>query len=128
MRTCPPIFANTTEPLDADDWIHTIEDILVLVNCTDDHEKVMYDSHCLRGTARAWWDGFKIMKGEMVITWTAFKDGLCATHIPPRMMAIKKQWFHALKQGSGSIKEYLQKFNLLSRYAPDDVSIEAAKV
>ncbi|KAE8791237.1 retrotransposon protein, putative, Ty3-gypsy subclass [Hordeum vulgare] len=45
-----------------------------------------------------------------------------------RIMAIKKQEFRALKQGSSSVKEYLQKFNLLSSYALDNVSTEAAKI
>lgn len=31
MQTTPPIFTETTEPLDADDWIRTIEDLLALV-------------------------------------------------------------------------------------------------
>ena len=68
------------------------------------------------------------MRAGQVITWAVFKDGFRAAHIPPGMMTIKKREFRALRQGSGSVKEYLQKFNLLSRYAPEDVSTEAAKV
>ena len=83
MRTTPPIFTETTEPLDADDWIRTIEDILALVKCTDDHEKVLYASHYLGGTTRAWWDGFQITRAGQVITWAVFKDGFRAAHIPP---------------------------------------------
>ncbi|KAE8798283.1 retroelement [Hordeum vulgare] len=49
-------------------------------------------------------------------------------HIPPGMMTIKKLEFRALKQGSGTVKGYLQKLNLLSRYAREDVSTETAKV
>ena len=99
MRTTPPIFTETTEPLDADDWIRTIEDLLALVKCTDDNEKVLYATHCLGGTARAWWDGFQIMWAGQVITWAVFKDGFCAAHIPPGMMTIKKREFRALRQG-----------------------------
>ena len=114
--------------MDVDDWIRTIEDLLALVKCTYDHEKVIYASHYLGGTARAWWDGFQIMRAGQVITWVVFKDGFRAAHIPPGMMTIKKREFRALRQGSGSIKEYLQKFNLLSRYTPEDINTEAAKV
>ena len=128
MRTTPPIFTETTEPLDADDWIRTIEDLLALVKCTDDREKVLYASHCLGGTTRAWWDGFQIMRAGQVITWAVFKDGFRAAHIPPGMMTIKKREFRALRQGSGSVKESLQKFNFLSRYAPEDINTEDAKV
>ncbi|KAE8791175.1 hypothetical protein D1007_34434 [Hordeum vulgare] len=73
MKSSPPTFTKTAEPLDADDWIDIIEYLLALVNC-------------------------------------------------------HKREFRALKQGSGSINECLEKFNLLSRYAPDDVSNEAAKI
>ncbi|KAE8772976.1 Retrotransposon protein, putative, Ty3-gypsy sub-class [Hordeum vulgare] len=90
-------------------------DLLALVNCNEDHEKVLYASHYLGGTARSWWDGFKIMQGDHVITWADFKEGVRTTQIYSGIMAIKKREFRALKQGSGSIKEYMQKFNLLSR-------------
>ena len=68
------------------------------------------------------------MRAGQVITWVVLKDGFRAAHIPPGMMTIKKREFRALRKGSGSVKEYLQKFNLLSRYAPEDVRTEAAKV
>jgi hypothetical protein len=68
------------------------------------------------------------MQGDRVITWDNFKEGFRTAHIPSGIMAIKKREFRALKQGSGSVKEYMQKFNLLSRYAPEDVNTEAAKM
>ncbi|KAE8821118.1 hypothetical protein D1007_00740 [Hordeum vulgare] len=128
MRNSPPTFTQTVDPLDANDWICTIEDLLALVNCNENREKVLYASHRLGGTTRAWWDGFKVMQGDHVITWADFKQGFRTAHIPFVIMAIKKREIRVLKQGSGSIKEYLQKFNLLSRYAPEDISIEAAKI
>ena len=68
------------------------------------------------------------MRAGQVITWEMFKEGFRAAHIPPGLMTIKKREFRALRQGSGTVKEYLQKFNLLWRYAPKDVNTEAAKV
>ncbi|KAE8784904.1 hypothetical protein D1007_41435 [Hordeum vulgare] len=100
---------------DADDWIRTIEDLLGLAKCTDDRENVLYASHCLGGTIRDWWDGFQIMQGTQVTTWAVFSEGFLAAYIPPGMMIIKKREFRELKEGSGIVKEYLQKFNLLSR-------------
>ena len=114
--------------MDVHNSIRTIEFLLAQVKCIDDREKVLYASQSLGGTTRAWWDGFQIMRAGKVITWSVFKDGFRAAHIPPGMVTIKKREFQALRQGSASVKEYLQKFNLLSRYAPEDVSTEAAKV
>ena len=62
------------------------------------------------------------------ITWNDFKVEFRKAHIPSGIMAIKKREFRALKQGSSAVKEYMQKFSVLSRYAPeDDVSTDAAK-
>ena len=43
-------------------------------------------------------------------------------------MDIKKRVFRNLTQGSKSINDYLNQFNDLARYAPDDVNTEAKKV
>ncbi|XP_073360895.1 uncharacterized protein [Aegilops tauschii subsp. strangulata] len=106
-KHAPPTFIETAEPLEADDWVHTIEDLLELVGCTEDHEKVM--------------------DAGQAITWNDFKAEFHKAHIPSGIMAIKKREFRALKQGSGTVKEYMQKFSVLSRYAPEDVSTDAAK-
>ncbi|KAE8787705.1 Retrotransposon protein, putative, Ty3-gypsy sub-class [Hordeum vulgare] len=92
-----------------------MDDFLVLARFNEDCKKVLYASHCLGGTSRAWWNGFKVMQGDHVITWGDFKEGFRKAHIPSRIMAIKKREFRALKQGSGSVKEYMQKFNTLAR-------------
>ncbi|XP_073360129.1 uncharacterized protein [Aegilops tauschii subsp. strangulata] len=123
----PPTFIETAEPRDADDWVRTIDDMLELVGCTEDREMVAYDAHCLGGTARAWWDGFKVMHAGQNITWNDFKAEFRKAHIPSGIMAIKKHEFRALKQGSGTVKEYMQKFSVLSRYAPEDISTDVAK-
>ncbi|KAE8773826.1 hypothetical protein D1007_53877 [Hordeum vulgare] len=104
MRNSPRTFTETAESLDADDWILTIEVLLALVKCNEDHEKVLYTSHFLGGTVRAWWDAFKVMQGDCVITWADFKQGFHTAHIPSGIMAIEKYEFLALKQGSGSVK------------------------
>ncbi|XP_073362278.1 uncharacterized protein [Aegilops tauschii subsp. strangulata] len=126
-KHAPPNFIETAEPLDADDWVHTIEDLLELVGCTEDREKVAYAAHYLRGTARAWWDGFKVMHAGQNITWNDFKAEFRKAHIPSGIMAIKKREFRALKQGSSTVKEYMQKFSVHLRYAPEDVNTDAAK-
>jgi hypothetical protein len=51
MSHKPPTFSHSPDPLQADDWIKTVEKMLNLAQCTD-REKVLYASGRLEGTAQ----------------------------------------------------------------------------
>jgi hypothetical protein len=57
QRTKPPTFSHSIEPMDADDWLKTIEKKLQVVQCNN-HEKVLFASHQLEGPAADWWDAY----------------------------------------------------------------------
>src|SRR3954463_14100764 len=42
-------------------------------------------------------------------------------------MSLKKKEFRSLRQGGRSVAEYVEEFNKLARYAPDDVRDDAAR-
>jgi hypothetical protein len=46
QRTKPPTFSHSVEPMDADDWLKTIEKKLQVVQCNN-CEKVLFASHQL---------------------------------------------------------------------------------
>ena len=48
-------------------------------------------------------------------------------HIPSSVMKVKLREFMALKQGSKTIREYVQAFNDLARYASNHVDTDAKK-
>src|SRR5437773_11567605 len=50
-----------------------------------------------------------------------------AHHIPSSVMKIKLREFMALRQGSRSVREYVQVFNELARYAPNHVDTDVKK-
>jgi hypothetical protein len=50
---CPPMFSNVAYPLEAEDWLETVEKMLIITQCTD-REKVLYASSRLQGTKSAW--------------------------------------------------------------------------
>jgi hypothetical protein len=52
LVTHPPIFAEATDPLEADNWLHTTESKFGLLHCTE-YQKSLYVAHQLRGSARA---------------------------------------------------------------------------
>jgi hypothetical protein len=56
-RTKPPTFSHTVEPIDADDWLKSIEKKLQVVQCNN-HEKVLLGSHELSNPTTNWWDAY----------------------------------------------------------------------
>ena len=57
MSHKPPTFASSPDPLDADDWLKSVEKMLNIAQCTD-REKVLYASGRLTGPAADWWDSY----------------------------------------------------------------------
>ena len=53
QKTNPPTFSKGTHPLEADDWLRTIENDLEGAS-VGNNEKVLYATHYLSGPARAW--------------------------------------------------------------------------
>nr|CAD40090.2 OSJNBb0012A12.12 [Oryza sativa Japonica Group] len=120
LRVRPPTFSSTTNPVEAGDWLHTIEKKLDLLQCTD-QEKVSFASHQLHAPASEWWDLFRLNRTTAEpITWLEFTAAFRKTHIPSGVMSLKKKEFRSLNQGSRTVTEYLHEFNRLARYAPED--------
>src|SRR3954449_7940678 len=73
QNTNPPMFSKTEEPLDADDWLQSMENNLEVAG-VEAVEKVLYATHYLSGPARAWWNSARAMNGGQMITWEEFKS------------------------------------------------------
>jgi hypothetical protein len=82
QRTKPPTFSHAMEPMDADDWLKSVEKKLQVVQCNN-HEKVLIASHQLSGPAAEWWDAYVEAHEEPEsINWTKFRNlGLLSVHI-----------------------------------------------
>jgi hypothetical protein len=57
QRTKPPTYSYIVEPMDADDWLKSVEKKLQVVQYKN-HEKVLLASHQLFGPAADWWDAY----------------------------------------------------------------------
>jgi hypothetical protein len=57
QHTKPPIFSNVVEPMDANDWLKSIEKKLQVVQCNN-REKVLLASHQLSVPVANWWDAY----------------------------------------------------------------------
>jgi hypothetical protein len=53
MSHRPLVFTHAADPLDADDWLKTVDKMLTTVQC-DDGEKVLFAAGRLQGSAGAW--------------------------------------------------------------------------
>ena len=127
MSHKPPIFTHTADPLEAEDWLMTVQKMLIIAQCND-REKVLYASGRLQGTAGAWWDAYVAAHADADnITWQEFTTNFRSQHIPAGLMKLKKKEFLSLKQGGMSVAEYRDKFIELSRYAPEDVADDGKK-
>jgi hypothetical protein len=127
MRGHPPMFAHSFDPMDAKDWLRTVERELHTAQC-DDRGKVMYGPRLLRGAAQSWWESYLATHANPdTITWEEFRGSFRQYHVPVGLMTVKKEEFLALKQGSSSVSEYRDRFLQLSRYAPEDVNTDAKR-
>jgi hypothetical protein len=52
MRGHPPMLAHSSNPMDAEYWLRTVERELYTTQC-DDREKVLYGPRLLRGAAQS---------------------------------------------------------------------------
>jgi hypothetical protein len=127
MSHKPPTFASSPDPLDAYDWLKSIEKMLNIAQCSD-REKVLYASGRLTGPATDWWDSYVATHDVAdTITWAEFSTQFRNYHILAGLMKINKKEFLSLKQGNMSVSEYRDKFIQLSRYALDEVAEDERK-
>jgi hypothetical protein len=127
MRGHPLVIAHSANPMDAEDWLRTMERELHTAQCND-REKVLYGPRQLRGAAQSWWESYLATRANPeAITWEEFRDNFCRYHVPDGLMIVSKEEFLALKQGPLSVSEYRDKFLQLSCYAPEDVNTDAKR-
>jgi hypothetical protein len=116
QRTKPPIFSHSIEPMDADDWLKTIEKKLQVVQCNK-REMVLFASHQLEGPTFDWWDAYVDAHEEPDnINWQEFRTVFHLHHVPQGTIKMKKKEFQDLKQGSMFRSEYVTRFTQLSHY------------
>ncbi|KAF0905634.1 hypothetical protein E2562_007417 [Oryza meyeriana var. granulata] len=128
QRTHPSNFSSTTDPLDADDWLRDSKAKFNLARC-DEREKAAYAAYYLQGAAIAWWESYKtLIPADKPIIWAVFKEGFRSTHISDGLMELKRKEFLNLKQGYMPFMDFLNRFNYLARYAPEEMTTEARKV
>jgi hypothetical protein len=115
------------EPMDANDWLKTVEKKLQVVQCNN-REKVLFPLHQHIGHVFDWWDAYVEAHEEPnTINWNQFKMAFRSHHVPQGVIKLKKKEFQDLKQGSMTVSEYVTRFTQLSHYAPNNVDTDEKK-
>ncbi|KAK1664503.1 hypothetical protein QYE76_052662 [Lolium multiflorum] len=104
QNTNPPVFSKTEEPLDADDWLQTMENNLEVAG-VEDNDKVLFATHYLAGPARAWWTSARALNAGQMMTWADFKLKFSKYHVP-RVSSRRCVMSSAVKQGRLTVAEY----------------------
>jgi hypothetical protein len=106
LPTHPPVFADVTNPPEADSWLHTIESKFGLLHCTE-YQKTLYTTQQLRGLARAWWASYiTALPIDHQVPWGEFCTAYCAHHLSVGLLCTKLKEFLDLEQGNHSVFNY----------------------
>jgi hypothetical protein len=108
------VFANVTDPLEVDSWLHTTESKFGLLHCTE-HQKTLYAAQQLRGAAGAWWASYiTTQPKDRHVSWGEFCTAFRAHHLSAGLLRNKLKEFLDLEQGNHSVFDYTRQFNTLA--------------
>ena len=86
LRVGPPFFSNPKEPLDADDWLRSVQRKFA-AHHVPAVEHVNFATYLLEGPARVWWDGvLALHEPDHVVTWDEFRTAFREKYIPKTVM------------------------------------------
>jgi hypothetical protein len=89
MDTRPPIFKEAIEPVDAEEWINTMEDKFRVLRLTE-VLKIEYTAYQLQGPAGKWWKHHcTTFPTNAQITWREFTEAFRGVYIPLGLVKMK---------------------------------------
>jgi hypothetical protein len=122
-----PVFANATDPLEADSWLHTTESKFAPLHCIE-YQKTLYTAQQLRGVAGAWWASYiATLPRYHHVAWDEFRTAFLAHHLSTGLLRSKLKEFLDLEQGNHSVFDYMRQFNTLAQYRTYHVNTNKKK-
>jgi len=121
-RLLPRTFAGTERPLDAEQWLVDVTNLLSAARVPE-ADKVEVIRVQLTDVARSWWlvEEARLPKP---ISWKQFSDAFLARFFPDTAKKDMQLQFLNLKQWDKSVEAYAADFIRLSRFAPKMVEDE----
>jgi hypothetical protein len=127
LATQPPEFTETTDPLEANHWLHVTESKFKLLHCSE-FQKTLFVAQQLRGYASAWWATYTAaIRDNHQVSLNELCTSFLERHILAGIMRRKLWEFLDLQQGTSSVYEYIKKFNYLAQYGTHHVDTDDKK-
>ncbi|KAL5544699.1 hypothetical protein UlMin_008483 [Ulmus minor] len=109
-----PLFEGSINPLDAEEWLSTMETILDFMELKDD-EKIICAAYVLRKEARYWWDAVKARRNIREMMWADFVYEFNKKFFNPTALSAQQKEFLNFKQDNMTIAEAVRKFERLAK-------------
>jgi len=123
----PLLFEGTTNPLEAEDWLSTMETILDFMELKDE-EKITCAVFVLRKEARYWWDTVKSRRVVQAMSWADFVYEFNKKFFNPTALSAQQTEFLNFKQDNMTVAEAIRKFEWLAKLCPYLVPTEEQMV
>ncbi|KAL5559060.1 hypothetical protein UlMin_035271 [Ulmus minor] len=123
----PPLFEGTTNPLEAEDWLSTMETILDFMELRDE-EKITCAVYVLRKEARYWWDAVKTRRVVQAMSWADFVYEFNKKFFNPTALSAQQTEFLNFKQENMTVADAVRKFERLATLCPYLVPTEEQRV
>jgi hypothetical protein len=127
LATHLPIFADVTDPLEADSWLRTTESKFELLHFTE-YQKTLYAAQQLWDSAGAWWASYiAALPADHHVPWDEFGTTFLAHHLSAGLLCTKLKEFLDLEQGKHIVFDYMRQFNTHAQYGSYHVSTDDKK-
>ncbi|XP_022030262.1 uncharacterized protein LOC110931165 [Helianthus annuus] len=117
MSCKPQSFDGRKGVLEAQDWLNRMESVLDICEC-DDRNKVRFAVHMFEAEALHWWNIVVRTEGKEKVKemkWEEFIHKFLAKYCPPSETEQLEVEFFQLKMGNKTYREYVSRFNDISR-------------
>ncbi|XP_057975996.1 uncharacterized protein LOC131163427 [Malania oleifera] len=130
MRMNLSTFIGGPDPVAAKNWVQEIEEIMIVLDCTDE-QKVRYVSFKMTGETKWWWLSAKLLEEQrlvkIVLIWKRFKKLFFDRYFPSSIREENIEEFIDLIKGNMTVADYAAKFVELAHFAPFLVPDKARK-
>jgi hypothetical protein len=124
LATHSPVFADTTDPLEADSWLRTTETKFGLLHCIE-YQKTLYIVQQLRGAVGAWWASYNAaLPADHHVPWGEFCTAFHTHHLSVGLLHTKLKEFLDLEKGNHSVFDYMRQFNTLAQCVSYHINLD----